>query len=106
VDGFANIANRKTNQYGKGNLLTKEPSHQLTSQLGLTCDTVRSFTLVLPDGTVSTVDSSQSDLFFALKGGLNRFGIVTSAVFSTQQQSDLVYVSSTATLNLGLLRIS
>ena len=61
--------------------------------LGLTCDTVKSFALVLPNGTISNVDSSQTDLFFALKGGLNRFGIVTSAAYSTHQQSDLVYVS-------------
>jgi len=30
-------------------------------------------------------------LFFALKGGLNRFGIVTSTEYFTHQQSDLVY---------------
>ena len=65
------------------------------SRTGLTCDTVKSFKLVLPNGTISVIDSSQSDLFFALKGGLNRFGIVISAVFSTHQQSDLVYVRNT-----------
>lgn len=69
--------------------------HNLIHSLGLTCDTVQSYTLVLPNGTISTIDSSQSDLFFALKGGLNRFGIVTSAVFSTHTQPDTVYVSHT-----------
>jgi hypothetical protein len=36
--------------------------------------------------------SFNKDLFFALKGGLNRFGIVTSAVFVTHKQPK-VYVS-------------
>ncbi|KAL1857352.1 hypothetical protein Plec18170_003476 [Paecilomyces lecythidis] len=62
-----------------------------TNQYGLTVDTVQSFNLVLPNGTITTVDSSQPDLFFALKGGLNRFGIVTSAVYKTHKQSDQVY---------------
>lgn len=48
----------------------------------------------MPNGTVSTIDSSQPDLFFALKGGLNRFGIVTSAEYYTHTQADLIYVSS------------
>lgn len=55
---------------------------------------MKSFTLVLPNGTISKVDSSQPDLFFALKGGLNRFGIVTSAVYVTHEQPDLIYVST------------
>lgn len=47
----------------------------LTSQYGLTIDTVQAFELVLPNGTVSNVtESSDPDLFFALKvrGLLNR----------------------------------
>jgi len=62
-----------------------------TDQYGLTCDTTISYNLVLPNGTITTVDSSQPDLFFALKGGLNRFGIVTSIVYKTVPQVPLVY---------------
>ncbi|GME28882.1 FAD-binding domain-containing protein [Neofusicoccum parvum] len=62
-----------------------------TNQYGLTCDTVKSFTLVLPNGTITRVNSDQPDLFFALKGGLNRFGIVASAEFYTHKQSPQVY---------------
>ncbi|KAL1614040.1 hypothetical protein SLS56_012195 [Neofusicoccum ribis] len=62
-----------------------------TNQHGLTCDTVKSFTVVLPNGTISRVDSSQPDHFFALKGGLNRFGVVTSAEYLTHEQPDQVY---------------
>lgn len=60
---------------------------------GLGCDTVQSYTLVLPNGTVSEVDSSQPDLFFALKGGLNRFGIVTEITFRLYQHPKQVWVS-------------
>ncbi|KAF9639259.1 FAD linked oxidase [Lasiodiplodia theobromae] len=62
-----------------------------TNQYGLTCDTVKSFTLVFPNGTISRVNSEQPDLFFALKGGLNRFGVVASAEFYTHEQPPQVY---------------
>ncbi|KAK3400816.1 hypothetical protein B0T20DRAFT_390681 [Sordaria brevicollis] len=63
-----------------------------TSQYGLTCDTVKSYELVLPNGTITRVSKTQNpDLFFALKGGLNRFGIVTSAEFYTHEQPAKVY---------------
>jgi len=63
----------------------------LTNQYGLTCDNFKAFNIVLPDGTIIYVDSSNSDLFFALKGGLNRFGVVTSIIFNTVPQSNNVY---------------
>ncbi|KAK4220715.1 bifunctional solanapyrone synthase [Podospora fimiseda] len=63
-----------------------------TNQYGLTVDTVIQFNLVLPNGTITTASSTTNpDLFFALKGGLNRFGIVTSAILQTHTQSPLVY---------------
>lgn len=55
----------------------------LTNSYGLTVDSVVSFDLVLPNGTLTTASSTTSDLFFALKGSLNRFGIVTSMVMKT-----------------------
>lgn len=63
----------------------------LTDQYGLTSDTVVCFNLVLPNGTAKVVDASTPDLFFALKGGLNRFGVVTSIVYNTVPQPNLVY---------------
>ncbi|KAH6718370.1 hypothetical protein BKA61DRAFT_599528 [Leptodontidium sp. MPI-SDFR-AT-0119] len=63
----------------------------LTNQHGLTCDTVVAFNIVLPNGNITKVDSRQADLFFALKGGLNRFGIVTSIIFKTFPQPNQVY---------------
>ncbi|TAQ86205.1 hypothetical protein B7494_g5471 [Chlorociboria aeruginascens] len=61
----------------------------LTQQYGLTCDTTISYNLVLPNGSITTVDETQPDLFFALKGGLNRFGIVTSIVYKTVPQGQV-----------------
>ncbi|KAI9727246.1 MAG: hypothetical protein M1828_006865 [Chrysothrix sp. TS-e1954] len=58
---------------------------------GLACDTVLRYTLVLPNGEIRDVDETSKDLFFALKGGLNRFGIVTEMVYRTVPQPDEIY---------------
>ena len=41
----------------------------LTNQYGLTVDNILSYELVLPNGTVTTVDENIPDLFFGLKVG-------------------------------------
>ena len=47
----------------------------LSSQHGLACDTVTNFEVVLADGTITDVNNSTNpDLFFALKGGGNQLG--------------------------------
>ncbi|KAL2277115.1 hypothetical protein FJTKL_00247 [Diaporthe vaccinii] len=67
-----------------------------TNQYGLTSDTVLQFNVVLPNGTISTASADENpDLFFALKGGLNRFAVVTSAVYKTHPQTDEVYAGAT-----------
>ncbi|AEO57295.1 hypothetical protein MYCTH_2126295 [Thermothelomyces thermophilus ATCC 42464] len=59
---------------------------------GYSCDTVKTFNVVLPNGTITTASREHnSDLFFALKGGMNRFGIVTSAEFYTHPQPPEVW---------------
>ena len=63
----------------------------LTGQHGLACDTTISYTLVLPSGYVAVVDASQPDLFYALKGGLNKLGVVTEIVFRTVVQPKQIY---------------
>ncbi|KAG0695257.1 hypothetical protein DFH29DRAFT_992002 [Suillus ampliporus] len=46
----------------------------LSNQYGLTIDTVQSFELVMPNGTVLNVTgASDPDLFFGLRGGFNNF---------------------------------
>ncbi|KAH7103134.1 FAD-binding domain-containing protein [Auriculariales sp. MPI-PUGE-AT-0066] len=49
----------------------------LTNQHGLTIDTVVAYELVLTNGTIRTVTAADTDLFWALKGGGNKLGIVT-----------------------------
>ncbi|KAK0462632.1 FAD dependent oxidoreductase [Desarmillaria tabescens] len=62
----------------------------LTNQYGLTIDTVVAYELVKPTGEVATVTAnSDPDLFFALKGGLNNFGIVTRFTLRTFPQGQV-----------------
>ncbi|KAH9957078.1 FAD-binding domain-containing protein [Russula dissimulans] len=57
-----------------------------TNQYGLTIDTMDSYELVLPDGTVQIVTPSDEDLWFGLRGGFNNFGIVTKFVLKAYPQ--------------------
>ncbi|KAF8337007.1 FAD dependent oxidoreductase [Cantharellus anzutake] len=63
----------------------------LTNLYGLTVDSVTAFELVLPSGEVVEVtnDNKFRDLFFALKGGFNNFGIVTKFTLTTYPQGQI-----------------
>ncbi|KAF8551799.1 FAD-binding domain-containing protein [Imleria badia] len=62
----------------------------LTNQYGLTIDTVQAFELVMPNATaINVTETSSPDLFFALKGGLNNFGIVTRFTLKTFLQTQV-----------------
>ncbi|KAJ7057517.1 FAD dependent oxidoreductase [Mycena amicta] len=61
-----------------------------TNQYGLTVDTVTAFELVKPTGeVVSVTEAEDSELFFALKGGGNNFGIVTEFTLQTFPQGQV-----------------
>ncbi|KAI0043441.1 FAD-binding domain-containing protein [Auriscalpium vulgare] len=60
-----------------------------TNQYGLAVDNVVSYNLVLPNGTVATVTSADADLWFALRGGGNNFGIVTRFELKSYPQTDV-----------------
>ncbi|KAI0303852.1 hypothetical protein BC826DRAFT_1100810 [Russula brevipes] len=60
-----------------------------TSQYGLTVDNVVGYELVLPNGTFINVTPKDSDLWFALRGGLNNFGIVTKFILKSHPQGDI-----------------
>ncbi|KAG9308223.1 FAD-binding domain-containing protein [Chiua virens] len=61
-----------------------------TNQYGLTIDNVLAYELVTPNGTVIDVtEASSPDLFFALKGGMNNYGIVTRFTFKTFPQTQV-----------------
>ncbi|KAI0003881.1 hypothetical protein F4779DRAFT_621681, partial [Xylariaceae sp. FL0662B] len=54
---------------------------------GWTCDTVSNFEVVLADGSIVDANAtSNRDLFVALKGGNNNFGIVTRVDLTTFKQ--------------------
>ena len=63
----------------------------LTRLHGLTCDSLLSADIVLPDGTLKTVSAEDDeDLYWALRGGGGgNFGIVTSFKFRTYTAPDI-----------------
>ena len=51
----------------------------LSSQHGLACDTIVDYTVVIANGTIVHANyQTNQDLFFALRGGGNSFGLVTN----------------------------
>ncbi|KAF9031934.1 hypothetical protein BJ165DRAFT_1535283 [Panaeolus papilionaceus] len=61
-----------------------------TNQYGLTVDTVVAFELVTPAGAIVTVtEKTEPELFFALKGAQNNFGIVTKFTLKTFPQTQV-----------------
>lgn len=63
----------------------------LARRNGWACDTVVGYEIVLASGEVVTATAnSHSDLWLALKGGSNNFGIVTHFHLSTYPQKDML----------------
>ncbi|EDU41046.1 GlcD FAD FMN-containing dehydrogenase [Pyrenophora tritici-repentis] len=57
----------------------------ITNEYGLACDNVASFDVVTAKGTILTASpTTHPDLFWALRGGGNNFGIVTSFNLTTK----------------------
>ncbi|QIX00445.1 hypothetical protein AMS68_005962 [Peltaster fructicola] len=63
-----------------------------TNRYGLTGDTLILAKLVLPNGTLTTAsDTVNPDLFWAIRGGGNRFGVLYSLRLQAIPQSSVVY---------------
>ena len=68
-----------------------------------------SFELVLPNGTITTVDASTPELFFGLKGAGNKLGVVTQFVLKVDRvapsvtRSDLILYFPHQTYPQGLV---
>ena len=59
-------------------------------QVGFTCDTVVNFELVLANGSLVDANATHnSDLFRALKGGTNNFGLLTSVSLNTISSGEI-----------------
>jgi FAD/FMN-containing dehydrogenase len=62
----------------------------VTNQYGLGIDNIVSLDVVLPNGTfVQVAEATHPDLFFAMKGGLNNFGVVTKFTLKAHSQPSI-----------------
>jgi hypothetical protein len=61
-----------------------------TNQYGLAIDNIVAIEVVLPDGTIVQANAqSYNDVFWALRGGGNNFGVVTKWTLSTHPQGPI-----------------
>ncbi|KAH9209051.1 FAD binding domain-containing protein [Leptodontidium sp. 2 PMI_412] len=75
---------------GVGGLTTGGGMSFFSGRYGWACDNVNKYQVVFADGTIRDVTySSYPDLYFALRGGGNNFGIVTRFDLATYPQGDL-----------------
>ena len=89
------IAGGRVEDVGVGGLTMGGGLSFFSNRYGWTCDQVLEFEIVLPDATVSRVtEKSDPDLFWALRGGGNNFGVVTTFVFKTFKQKPEVWRAS------------
>ncbi|KAI0260018.1 hypothetical protein BC834DRAFT_589028 [Gloeopeniophorella convolvens] len=74
---------------GVGGLLLGGGYSFRSSQFGLGVDNILGLEVVLPNGTITTVTSEDEDLWFALRGGMNNFGIVTKFILKSHPQGQI-----------------
>ncbi|KAI0145106.1 putative FAD-binding oxidoreductase [Xylariaceae sp. FL1272] len=75
---------------GVGGLALGSGLSYLTDLYGLVCDNVVNFEVVLADGSIVNANAtSNSDLWWSLKGGANNFGIVTKFTLNTYPTGDV-----------------
>lgn len=75
---------------GVGGLVLGGGLSYMSAQYGWTASNVLEYEIVLANGTISYVSATQhSDIFRALKGGGNNFGIVTAYKIQAQPQGDI-----------------
>lgn len=78
------VAGGRNGVVGVGGLTVGGGISYFSPQTGFTCDSVLNFEVVLASGLrINANSTSHPDLFRALKGGVNNFGVVTRFDFST-----------------------
>ncbi len=84
------VAGGRFSPVGVGGLLLGGGLSYFASQIGWASSNVKGYEVVLADSTIVEVSAtSHSDLFWALKGGSNNFGIVTRFDIQTLPVTDL-----------------
>ncbi|KAI9456081.1 FAD-binding domain-containing protein [Russula earlei] len=84
-----NVVGGRLNGVGVAGLTLGGGYSWKTNEYGLTMDTVTEFEVVLPCGEVKVVTEQDEDLWFALKGGFNNYGIVTKFTLKSHTQTDV-----------------
>ncbi|KAF1951058.1 FAD-binding domain-containing protein [Byssothecium circinans] len=78
------VAGGRSSRSSVGGQITNGGLSWLSPQVGFSCDQVTSFEVVLADGSIVTASASDhADLWLALRGGSNNFGIVTRVTMAT-----------------------
>ncbi|RYC56975.1 hypothetical protein CHU98_g9232 [Xylaria longipes] len=91
------VAGGRNGQVGVGGLLVGGGISHFAARAGWSCDNVVNFEVALASGQLVNANKSQnSDLWRALKGGGNNFGVVTRYDMATFAQGD---ISVTLTTN-------
>lgn len=81
------VAGGRVAGVGVGGLTLGGGISHLSCRRGWTCDTVLNFQVVLSNGEIVDANAKENaDLFFALRGGSNNFGIVTRIDLETFEQ--------------------
>ncbi|KAI4267329.1 MAG: hypothetical protein LQ337_008408 [Flavoplaca oasis] len=87
--GYA-IPGGRAGLVGVGGLTSGGGNSFFAARYGFACDNVKRFEVVLGNGTVvEATNTTNADLFIALKGSQNNLGIITKFDFVAFQQSDL-----------------
>ncbi|KAL4915367.1 hypothetical protein BDW62DRAFT_212727 [Aspergillus aurantiobrunneus] len=80
----------RSDTVGVGGLVMGGGMSYWAPERGLACDNVVSFEIALSNGTITTANrATNADLFKALKGGGNNFGIITNVEFLAFKQGPL-----------------
>nr|POE94378.1 fad-dependent monooxygenase yanf [Quercus suber] len=87
-------------QVGVGGLLLSGGISHYANRVGLSCDTIVNYEIVLANGTITHANETHhADLWKALKGGFNNFGIVTRFDKSTISGQDIAFSERTISSN-------
>ncbi|KAL4864870.1 hypothetical protein BDV12DRAFT_188602 [Aspergillus spectabilis] len=80
----------RTASVGVGGYLLGGGNSYFAARVGISCDSIQSYEIVLASGEIRNVNRhSSADLFKALKGGSSNFGIVTKFVMAVFPAEDI-----------------